>query len=70
MNPAFDDGSDKITAFTYDLEKATAILSEGEYIMKHAPDSYQHSWSSFGTGREGGDSMPELKNISVNIGGV
>ena len=34
MNPAFDDGSDQVTAFTYDLNKALEILSEGGYVLE------------------------------------
>jgi ABC-type transport system substrate-binding protein len=33
MNPAFDDGSDQVDAFTYDLNEAKKILSESGYIL-------------------------------------
>jgi peptide/nickel transport system substrate-binding protein/nickel transport system substrate-binding protein len=35
MNPAFDDGSDQADAFTYDLNTAKKILSEGGYALEN-----------------------------------
>jgi peptide/nickel transport system substrate-binding protein/nickel transport system substrate-binding protein len=35
MNPAFDDGSSQVDAFTYDLDKAKNILSESGYVLEN-----------------------------------
>ena len=35
MNPAFDDGSSQMDAFTYDLDKAKNILSESGYVLEN-----------------------------------
>jgi ABC-type transport system substrate-binding protein len=35
MNPAFDDGSDQVDVFRYDLNEAKKILSEGGYVLEN-----------------------------------